>query len=265
MRALEAETSGRLGVAATNVATGRQWSYKAGERVALCSTHKVLTAAAVLARAEGRFSPPGVPAGRRESMQQVVPFCEADLLEYAPVTRARLGQGGMTLAEVCEAAVVTSDNTAANLALAFVGGPAGLTRFLRSIGDDVTRLDRIEPELNRVAAGDPRDTTTPAAMLATLERLLLGDALALASRERLADWMTAAATGAARLRAGLPSSWRLGHKTGTGPGGATSDVGVAWPEQDGPYLFAAYLTGSPAALPVREAALAAVAQEVSGG
>jgi beta-lactamase class A len=133
---------------------------------------KLLAVAAVLAR---------VDRGA-ERLARRIPFSKADLLEYAPVTKARVSEGSMTVAELCDAAITLSDNTAANLLLATLGGPPGVTTYARSLGDSVTRLDRIEPGLNEARPGDPRDTTTPTAMLGNLQRLLVGDALSPASR-----------------------------------------------------------------------------------
>src|SRR5262245_19881348 len=169
----------------------------------------------------------------------------------------------MTLAELCEAAVTVSDNTAGNLLLASLGGPAGLTTFTRTLGDSVTRLDRIEPDLNEAAAGDPRDTTSPAAMLADLNALVLGTALSAGSRERLTAWLVGCRTGDKRLRAGLPQGWRVGDKTGTGENGTANDVAVIWPPQRAPLVLTVYLTGASASAAERDATHAAVARAVA--
>jgi beta-lactamase class A len=163
LAAIEAETGGRLGVAALDSESGRRIEYRASERFAMCSTFKLLLAAAVLAR---------VDAGH-ESLERRLAYGPADLLDYAPVTKARVAEGGLPVGALCAAAAGVSDNTAANLLLATLGGPEGLTRYARELGDGVTRLDRTEPALNMNAPGDPRDTTTPAAMVANLQRLFL--------------------------------------------------------------------------------------------
>jgi beta-lactamase class A len=186
-------------------------------------------------------------------------------LKYAPITSKHVGGAGMTLAELCEAAITVSDNTAANLLLASSGGPAGVTAFARRIGDDTTRLDRIEPALNDAIPGDPRDTSTPRAMAQTLRRLMLGDALSDAGRAQLVRWMTANTTGARRLRAGVPSDWRVADKTGTGDLGSTNDIGVLWPPRRAPLVVVAYLTDCKAPADAREGALASVARSVTGG
>jgi beta-lactamase class A len=253
LAAIEARAGGRLGVAALDTGSGRRIEYRAAERFAMCSTFKLLLAGAVLARVDAR----------QESLDRRVPFGLSDLLEYAPVTRERVAQGGLPVSDLCAAAVEVSDNTAANLLLAAVGGPEGLTRFARSLGDETTRLDRTEPELNLNAPGDPRDTTTPAGMLLGMTRLLTGDALTAASRARLEGWLADSRTGATRLRAGFPAAWRAGDKTGTCNRGATNDLAIAWPPDRPPVLAAVYFTGSSAPLADREAALAEVGRVIA--
>jgi beta-lactamase class A len=161
--------------------------------------------------------------------------------------------------------MVVSDNTAGNLILDALGGPAGVTTYARTLGDQVTRLDRIEPELNEALPDDPRDTTTPAAMLANLRTLVLGDALAPPSKQRLTGWLLGNKTGDTRLRAGLPRDWRVGDKTGAGERGTNNDVGVLWPPNRPPLIVAAYLTGTSAPAAQRNATLAAVASAVAAG
>lgn len=244
--AIERAVGGRLGVFALDLNRGRGVGHRAGERFPMCSTFKWLLAAAVLAR---------VDAGA-ERLERRVVYGRDALLDHAPVTAPRVGPPGMTVAELCAAAVGLSDNPAANLLLDAVGGPAAVTAFARALGDDVTRLDRREPELNDVPPGDPRDTTSPAAMAGALRGALFDGGLSPRSAGRLADWLIASPTGAKRLRAGWPADWRVGDKTGTGPRGTTNDVAVAWPPGRGPLLVAAYLTDCAAPLDEREAALA---------
>lgn len=226
-RALEA----RLGLAILHTATGERIGHRAEERFPMCSTFKVLAAGAVLRR---------VDAGQ-EDLGRRIDFGAADLVAHSPVTGGRVGRG-MTLAELCEAAVTRSDNTAANLILATLGGPAGLTGFARALGDAVTRLDRTETGLNEARPGDPRDTTTPAAMADTLHAIVLGTALSAPSRDRLAAWMVANTTGDAKLRAGLPKGWRVGDKTGSGGRGTMNDVAVVWPPGRPPLVVSLYIT-----------------------
>jgi beta-lactamase class A len=231
---LERRNGGRLGVAAIDTASGHRVGHRAEELFPLCSTFKFLAAAFVLAR---------VDRGD-EHLDRRVFFSERDLVTYSPVTKQRVGLAGMTMAEICEAAVTLSDNTAGNLMFASFGGPAGLTAYARSLGDRTTRLDRIETELNEAKPGDPRDTTTPVAMLGTMQRLLIEDALSAPSRDRLIGWLMASKTGARRLKAGVPADWKVGDKTGTGNNGTANDVAIAIPPGRAPILITAYYTGS---------------------
>lgn len=233
---LERRNGGRLGVAAIDTASGRRVGHRAEELFPLCSTFKFLAAAFVLAR---------VDRGEEKLDRRVV-FSEKDLVTYSPVTKEHVGPGGMTMVEICDAAVTLSDNTAGNLMFASFGGPAGLTAYARSLGDRMTRLDRIETELNEARPGDPRDTTTPVAMLGTMQRLLIEDALSAPSRDRLIGWLLASKTGARRLRAGIPADWRVGDKTGTGNNGTANDVAIAFPPGRAPILITAYYTESTA-------------------
>lgn len=231
---------GRLGVFATD---GKATlAHRADERFAMASTFKMLLAACVLAR---------VDAGR-ERLDRRIPYGPADMISHAPVTQARLGEGGLDVGTLCKAIVEVSDNPAANLLLKTVGGPAGLTAWLRSIGDTTTRLDRYELELNSAIPGDPRDTTTPAAMAATCRTLLEGRVLAPASRRRLEAWLQGATTGLKRLRKDTPADWRVGDKTGNGANGSSNDVAVFWPPSGSPIHVAAYITGTPAPMAVRD-------------
>lgn len=253
LRALERRLGGRLGVAALAIGSGQRIAWRANERFAMCSTFKWLLATQVLA---------AVDAGR-EQLDRFVAYGAADLPAYAPVTRAHLNDGGMTVGALCEAAVEHSDNAAANLLLATVGGPAGLTRFLRSIGDDTTRLDRTEPDLNSALPGDPRDTTSPAAMVRDLETIFAQRrVLSAGTRSQLLAWLRGSTTGATRLRAGLPHAWRVGDKSGSGDHGATNDVAVATLPDGTLVLIAAYGAGSTASAAERDRALAQVGEFV---
>ena len=241
---LEAQLGGRIGVVAIDTGSGARIAHREAERFAMCSTFKWILAGAVLDQDDRS----GAILERRLS------FGPQDLLAHSPVTEEHLAEGSLTIAELCKAAVEASDNTAANTLLRFIGGPAALTRYLRKIGDPSTRLDRIEPSLNSNLRGDPRDTTTPNAMLATMHTLLIGNALSAASRETLLLWMKNCETGRHRLRAGLPSTWTAGDKTGTGDRGAANDDAIVWPPQRSPILVAAYLSDSRAAPQALDAA-----------
>jgi len=252
LAAIEKRTGGRLGVAALDVASGARIGRRVDERFPMCSTFKAMAAAAVLEAVEDGA----------ERLDRFVRYGAADLLGYAPVTRAHLAEGGMTLGELCAAAVELSDNTAANLILSAIGGPAGWTAFVRRLGDDASRLDRTEPALNEALPRDLRDTTTPAAMLADLQAALLDGALASASAQRLRDWMLACKTGEARLRRGLGAGWRVADKTGSGDNGTANDIAVAWGPR-GPVVIACYLTGARVDDDARDAAIADVGRAVA--
>jgi beta-lactamase class A len=242
----------RLGIAALDTASGRRIEFDAGSRYAMCSTFKAPLAAFVLAEAE---------RGALSSADEH-PISRSDLLPYAPVVTARLELGRITVEQLCAAIVEVSDNSAANILLKKVGGPAGFTAFVRRCGDPATRLDRIEPELNSNIRGDPRDTTTPAAMLGLMQTLLLGNVLTPPSRARLAGWMESSTTGRERLRAGFPTDWRVGDKTGTA-NGANNDLAIAWPPGRHPILVASYIDARGATEPSRNTAHAAVARVVT--
>jgi beta-lactamase class A len=249
---IEAKVGGRLGLLALDVASGARIARRADERFPMCSTFKAMGVAAVLAR---------VDAGH-ERLSRFVPYGKADLLPHSPITERHVAEGGMSLGDICAAGVEFSDNCAANRILAAIDGPAGWTRFVRRLGDAASRLDRNEMTLNTATPGDPRDTTTPAAMAADLRAVLLGDVLSDASRRLLADWMVASQTGLSRLRAGFPAAWRVGDKTGTGDHGSVNDVAVAWTPQ-GPIVVACYMTETKAETGVCESAIADVGRLVA--
>jgi beta-lactamase class A len=230
----EKASGGRIGFAVHDTATGRRFSHRGGERFAMASTFKMLLAAAILEQ---------VDKGR-ERLDRAIPVKASDILPNSPVSEKRVG-GTATVAELAEATMIYSDNAAANLLLPAIGGPAGLTAFLRRIGDPVTRLDRNEPMMSEAKPGDPRDTTSPDAILATWERILLGIVLTPASRARLTGWLIANTTGDTRLRAGLPKGWRVGDKTGTGSNGNVNDIAIIWPDRaaKGPVLIASFVNG----------------------
>ncbi|MFE3971961.1 L2 family extended-spectrum class A beta-lactamase [Stenotrophomonas sp. YIM B13575] len=246
--ALEKACSGRLGVTLLDTGSGRRLGHRQDERFPLCSTFKSVLAAAVLKQAERD------PA----LLDQRLPVRAQDILEHAPVTRRHVGKD-LTVRDLCRATLITSDNTAANLLFAAIGGPPAVTAFLRASGDTITRSDRLEPELNSFAIDDPRDTTTPAAIAATLQRLVLGDALKPASRQQLADWLIDNETGDACLRAGLGKRWRVGDKTGSNGEDARNDIAVLWPVQGGsPWILTAYLQAGAISFEQRAAVLAQV-------
>lgn len=248
LAALERKHGGRLGVAILDTGNGRRVGHRADERFLMCSTFKLLAVAAVLARVDRSA----------ERLDRRIVFGKESILAWAPVTSHRIGAPGMSVAELCQAAITVSDNTAANLLLASLGGPAAVTSYVRALGDPLTRLDRIEPELNVGAPGDVRDTTTPNAMLADLRTLLLGHALSATSRQQLAEWLRATRTGTDKLRAGVPGDWDAGDKTGSGAHGESNDIAIIWPPQRRPLLVTAYYAAASADDAGRDAVLAEV-------
>ena len=247
-------THGRtLGLWALETGSGQRLAYRADQRFAFCSAFKVLLAGAILQRNEAE---PGLLA-------QHIDYDAATLVTYSPITQDHL-ETGMRVADLCAAALQYSDNTAANLLLAQVGGPAGLTAFARRLGDAVFRLDRDEPTLNTALPDDPRDTTTPLAMGMTLERLLLGQALTVPSRHQLQAWLEGNTTGASRIRAGVPSDWRVGDKTGTGDYGVANDVAIVWPPGRAPWIVVVFTRGADPSSPGDSSLIAAAMREVVG-
>lgn len=228
---LEKRSGGRLGVALINTADDSQTLYRGDERFAMCSTGKVMAAAAVLKQSE---SHPDVLSKRLE-------IKKSDLVVWSPITEKHL-QSGMTLAELSAAALQYSDNTAMNKMISYLGGPEKVTAFAQSIGDVTFRLDRTEPALNSAIPGDKRDTTTPLAMAESLRKLTLGNALGEQQRAQLVTWLKGNTTGGQSIRAGLPASWAVGDKTGAGDYGTTNDIAVIWPENHAPLVLVTYFT-----------------------
>lgn len=228
---LERTNGGRFGVAALDTATGEGSGYRANERFPMCSTFKVLLASAILRRIDRH----------QETLDLSIAIPPKPLLFNSPLTEPHAG-GTMTIGELCHAALTRSDNTAANLLLERIGGPAGITGFSRSIGDTVTRLDRTETLLNESLPGDPRDTTSPATMVDDLQAVLLGHVLSLTSREQLTQWMESNLTGLDRLRANLPAGWRAADKTGSNGSHTSNDIAVLWPPDRPPIIITAYIT-----------------------
>lgn len=249
---LEKSSGGRLGVFCMDKETGRHWGWRAQERFPMCSTYKLLAVAAVLRRVDQS----------REHLEQKVSFEKQQVVAYSPVTSQHV-ETGMTVGALCAAAITVSDNTAANLLLVRLGGPRAVTAFARSLGDVRTRLDRNEPDVNECLPGDPRDTTTPAAMARDLDTLVLGRALSASSRTLLTRWLAEDKTGVDRIHAGLPTEWREGDKTGTGDRGTANDVAILWPPNRKPVLVAAYLTGATVGREEQDAALAGVGRVVA--
>lgn len=263
LAAIERASGARLGVALLDTGSGALLGWREHERFALCSTFKLLLAAWALARVDRGLS----------SLTQRLLYTPAEVLPYSPISAVHAGAAGMTVAELCAATVSWSDNTAANVLLRHLGGPAALTEFLRAQGDAFTRLDRVEPELNQVLGDDVRDTTTPLAMLRSMQRLVLGPALSPDTRPFLQHWLRDCRTGDQRIRAGAPG-WTVGDKTGTGER-MSHDVAVLWPPgaltthtrqraknsgaaPTAPLDMTCYLAQAPGSLAERDAVIATV-------
>lgn len=236
LHAFEQKIGGGIGLFAENQVTGARIAWRAEERFTMCSTFKASLAACILAR---------VDRGE-DRLDDMVAYGQGDILEYAPAAKANLAKGGMSVADMCQAAVELSDNTCANMLLARIGGPPALTAFWRATGDAITRLDHNEPELNRSQPPDIRDTTTPQAMAGSLRRFVLGDALSTPSRERLTGWMRDCKTGLDLLRAGLPADCIVADKTGNNGKDVIGDIAVAWPQSERPLVICVYTQGGSA-------------------
>jgi beta-lactamase class A len=228
---LERASGGRLGVAGFHTASGARVQHRAHERFPLCSTFKLMLAASVLERS----------AQDASLLARPMRYGKADLIANSPITEKHVGTG-MSVAGLCAATIQYSDNAAANVLLKLLGGPAEVTAFARRIGDQAFRLDRTEPELNTSIPGDLRDTTTPAAMSDSVQRLVLGDALGAGQRDQLKTWLLGNTTSADRFVAGVPAGWKVADKTGAGSYGSNNDVGVLWPPAGAPLVLSVYLT-----------------------
>lgn len=254
---LELSSQGEIGVAALNMTTGEVLSHRGDQRFAMCSTFKWLLGALILRK---------VDQGT-EDLDRRITYTKDELVDHSPETTPHADGHGMSILQLCSATIRTSDNTAANLLIASLGGPEGFTAMVRELGDEVTRLDRMEPALNENAPNDPRDTTTPLAMLKLMQACLFGDVLKDGSRKTLHGWMILADTGLDRLRAGFPAGWLTGDKTGTSSNHANNDVGFAMAPEglaQGPIIVVSFLN---IPNPIGEAANqihAAIARDVCG-
>lgn len=250
VKAAESQLKARVGYAELDLASGQLLaSYRPDERFPMMSTFKVPLCAAVLAR---------VDAGE-EKLDRRVRYRQQDLVEYSPVTEKHLADG-MTVAELCAAAITLSDNSAANLLLASVGGPEGLTAFLRRSGDQTSRLDRLETELNEALPGDARDTTTPQAMAKTLRNLLTGSVLSASSRQQLRRWMVDDKVAGPLLRSALPNGWFIADKTGAGNRGSRGIIAALGPDGQPARIVIIYLTGTEASMEERNREIAGIGE-----
>ncbi|WP_144153483.1 class A beta-lactamase [Paraburkholderia sp. BCC1885] len=250
---LEHEAGGRLGVCLLNTADGTWLGHRADERFPFCSTFKVILSGAILARSTQT-------AGL---LQRRIRYTQSDLVHYSPVSETHITDG-MTVAELCAAALQYSDNTAANQLIKLLGGTAAVTAYARLIGNDVFRLDRTETSLNDAVPGDPRDTATPASMVRSLQALTLGEALPVAQRAQLIEWLRGNRTGAHRIAAALPAGWTIGDKTGTGDYGTANDLALIWPPARPPLVLGIYHTQAAQDAQPRDEVIAAAARIVVG-
>lgn len=251
IKALEERMDARIGVAIHDTGTGKIWGHRVDERFLMNSTIKVPLCAAVLSRSD-------------VNLAEELPVRAEDILEYAPVTEQHIG-GTMTVADLCFATIDQSDNTAANLLFVRLGGPESLTAFLRGIGDDLTRSDRLEPDLNVWSDGDPRDTTTPAAMVRSLEVMLTGDALTATARQQLVEWMRPGGVTGELMRPWVPNDWDVADKSGSGSN-TRNLIAMLTPPDGAPIFVSLSISDAEVDFATRNAALvelsAAVVQDV---
>ncbi|MBN8527735.1 MAG: class A beta-lactamase [Caulobacterales bacterium] len=229
LSALERDHGGRLGFVARDTASGRTLAWRGEERFVYCSTFKMYLAAATLIRVQNG----------QEDLDRQVPITRADMINHAPVTEPAIGST-LSVEQLMKSTVEVSDNPAANLLLKAMGGLGPMQAFYRSLGDTTTRVDRFEPEMNRLD-GD-KDTIQPLQSAANIQRLFLSadTPLNAASQTKLLQWMFDAPTGMARIKAGVSAGWRVAHKTGTGGYGPTNDIGVLYPPTGAPVVLAVY-------------------------
>jgi beta-lactamase class A len=256
LRALEDSFKGRIGAYAMDTATGKTIAYRSGERFPLLSTFKAMACAAALHKA--RTSEYGL-------MSKVVHWTKAEVKPYSPVTEKHV-EDGLTVTQLCEAAITLSDNTAGNMVLKQIGGPAGLTRYFRTLKDPLSRLDRWESELNDWTPKERRDTTTPASIARDLRAVTTGNALDVRDRKQLNTWLAANQTGDARIRAGLPKTWTIGDKTGSNSDfGGANDIAVVWPGKSAAPIIMAIYTNRDAGEAADDKTVASVATILARG
>jgi beta-lactamase class A len=241
IRAAESQLGARVGVAIHDTGSDRSWLHRADERFPMASTAKVPVCATLL-------------HGGAAAAARSITLRPTDLQSYSPVTKRLVGES-LPASELCAITLRTSDNTAVNKVLEVLGGPSSVTAFLREIGDAITRLDRDEPTLNEGKPGDPRDTTTPRAMAATLEELILGSALSPHARGQMQAWMESNEVAGSLLRAVIPADWRIADRSGAGGHGTRGIVAIMWPPDREPVVAAIYLTGTEASMEARDAAI----------
>lgn len=242
---LERQYSARLGVYALDTGTNRSIAHRADERFAFASTFKALACGVLLAQ--------------NKNLDKLIRYAESDLLANSPITKKNV-RTGMTLRQLCDAAIRYSDNAAANLILTELGGPSGFQAGLRKAGDTVTRSDRDEPELSEGKPGDPRDTTTPRAIATSLRQFTYGSGRREGKDNLLVDWLKANTTGGKLIRAGVPKTWVVGDKTGTAGYGGRNDIAILFPPNRFPIFLAVLSSKGVKNAPRDDALIAAAAK-----
>ncbi|MGF1850338.1 class A beta-lactamase [Vibrio satsumensis] len=236
---IEQRTLGRIGVSVLD-STDQQWHYKGNERFPMMSTFKTLACAKMLQDSDRDIL----------DISTMAPVKSDELIAWSPITTNMVGSS-ITIENACEATMKTSDNTAANIVLQHIGGPLGVTEFLRLTGDEVTQLDRFEPELNQAKADDPRDTTTPNAMNKTLRHILFEDVLAQNSKKQLKEWMQGNTVSDSLLRSVLPQGWSIADRSGAGANGSRGITAAIWTDKREPLIISIYLTQTNLSMPER--------------
>jgi len=247
----ERHLGARIGVSIYDIAANDSWSYNGNDRFPLMSTFKVLACAKLLVDVEKGL----------QSFDTSTVITTDSLINWSPITKNLVGKK-MSLKQACSAAMIMSDNTATNIVLTGIKGPKALTQFMRSIGDDITRLDRIEPDLNEALDGDKRDTTTPNAMVKSLHTILFGDVLSQSSKTQLKQWMIDNKVTGSLLRSVLPKQWSIADRSGSGGFGSRGITAAVWSDKRTPIILSIYLTQTEASFVDRNKAIAAIGKEI---
>jgi len=251
IKQVEQKLGARVGVSVFDIGANESWNYNGDDKFPLMSTFKALACAKLLADVEKGI----------QSFDTSMVIKESSLIAWSPVAEKRIGEK-MNLKQACSAAMLMSDNTATNIVLTGIKGPKALTQFMRSMGDNVTRLDRIEPDLNEALDGDERDTTTPNAMVKSLHKLLFGDVLSHDSKQQLKQWMIDNKVTGSLLRSVLPKNWSIADRSGSGGFGSRGITAVVWSEQHAPIIISIYLTQTSASFAQRNKAIADIGKEI---
>ena len=251
IKEVEQNLGAKVGVSIYSVSDGYLWHYNGDSRFPLMSTFKTLACAKLLHDVETA----------KLSIDRSVKIEEQDLIAWSPITEKLVGES-FSLKQACTAAMVMSDNTAANIVLDGISGPSELTLFMKELGDEVTRLDRIEPHLNEARSGDERDTTTPNAIVKSLGKLLYGEKLSSGSKEQLIEWMAGNKVSDSLLRSVLPEGWSIADRSGAGGFGSRGITAAIWSNEQQPLIVAIYLTQTEASFDERNKAIAKIGREI---